>query len=109
MRDYEIIVIFGVERVPELTSTHIDAVTDRISQHNGEVNSVHSWGRRKFAYAIKRQREGHYVLVEFSMDPADVGALENSLRISEDIMRFLVVREDEDARAAPAVPAEAAR
>ena len=95
MRDYELIVLFGVERVPELSSAHIDAVTDRISSHGGEVNSVNSWGKRKFAYPIKGQREGHYVLVKLSMDPESVAELRHSLRITEDIMRFLITRDDE--------------
>ena len=110
MRDYELVVMFGIERVPELSSAHIDAVADRISAHNGEVNSVHSWGKRKFAYPIRRQREGHYVLIEFSMDTADVAGLEQSLRINEDIMRFLVIRREEgDVVLAAAPAAEMAR
>ena len=94
MRDYELIVLFGIDRVPELASAHIDAVTDRISSHAGEVNSVNSWGRRKFAYPINGQREGHYVLLHFSMDPENVEELQQSLRITEDIMRFLISRDE---------------
>ena len=94
MRDYELVVIFGSEQVPDLNSAHIDAVTSRISAHGGEVNSVNSWGKRKFAHMIRNQREGHYVLVRFAMDPARVGLLEESLRLTEDVTRFLVVRQD---------------
>jgi small subunit ribosomal protein S6 len=102
VRDYELIVLFGIDRVPELASTHIDAVTDRISAHGGEVNSVNSWGRRKFAYPIKGQREGHYALVKFCMDPEHLAELHESLRITEDITRYLITREDEEIAAAEA-------
>ncbi len=94
MRDYELVVIFGAESIPALTSAHIDAVADRSSAEGGEVNSVNSWGKRKLAYAIRGEREGHYVLLEFSADPAQIGGLEQSLRISEDVMRFLVTRQE---------------
>ncbi len=96
MRDYELVVIFGVDRVPALSSEHIEAVTDRISSHGGEVDSVNSWGKRKFSYSIRGQREGHYVLIRFTMEPETIGELTDSLRISEDVTRFLISVEDEE-------------
>ena len=96
MRRYELVVIFGVDRVPELTSEHLESVTVRISAQGGEVDSVNSWGKRKFTYAIQGQREGHYVLLRFSMDPENIGELNDALRISEDVTRFLIAVEDEE-------------
>ncbi len=95
-RDYALVVIYGAERIPTLTSAHIDAVADHISAAAGEVNSVNSWGKRKLAYSIQGEREGHYVLLEFSADPAQINSLEQSLRINEDVMRFLVARQELD-------------
>lgn len=103
MRDYELVVIFGAESTETLTSTHIDAVADRISAAGGEVNRVNSWGKRKLAYPIRGEREGHYVLLEFSAEPSSIGALEQSLRISEDVMRFLVARQEHAVSPVPAV------
>ena len=99
MRNYELVVIFGVDRVPELETSHIDIVTERLSTSGAEIDSVNSWGRRKFAYPIKKQREGHYLLVRFSMDPQKVDHLERSLRLIEDVTRFLVIVEDPDVSA----------
>ena len=99
MRTYELVVIYGVEQVPDLTAAHIDAVTERISAHGGEVDTANTWGRRKFAYPIKKQREGHYVLLKFTIDPANIGELEGSLRLVEDVTRFLIVAEDPDVAA----------
>ena len=99
VRTYELVVIYGVEQVPELTAAHIDAVTERISAHGGEVDTANTWGRRKFAYPIKKQREGHYVLLKFTIDPANIGELEGSLRLVEDVTRFLIVAEDPEVAA----------
>ncbi len=107
LRDYELIVIYDIGRVPELSSAYIDAVAERISAHGGEVNSVSSWGKRKFAYPINNQREGHYVLLKFSCDSTQLGELEQSLRLFEDVARFLITREDEDVAAAEAAAAVA--
>ena len=99
MRNYELVVIFGVDRVPELEASHIDIVTECLSASGAEIDSVNSWGRRKFSYPINKQREGHYLLVRFSMDPAKVAGLERSLRLVEDVTRFLVVVEDPEVAA----------
>ena len=109
VRDYALVVIYGAERIPTLTSAHIDAVADHISSADGEVNSVNSWGKRKLAYTIQNEREGHYVLLEFSADPSQIQALEQSLRINEDVMRFLVARQEMDISPALAVESEGRR
>ena len=108
-RDYELVVMYGAERIPTLSSAHIDAVADHISGADGEVNSVNSWGKRKLAYSIEGEREGHYVLLEFSADPARIANLEQSLRINEDVMRFLVVRQEQGVSPALAVDADGRR
>ncbi len=108
-RDYALVVIYGVERIPTLTSAHIDTVADHISGAGGEVNSVNSWGKRKLAYSIQNEREGHYVLLEFSADPSRIHHLEQSLRINEDVMRFLVARQELDMSPALVVESEGRR
>lgn len=109
VRDYVLVVIYGVERIPTLTSSHIDTVADHISGAGGEVNSVNSWGKRKLAYTIQDEREGHYVLLEFSADPSRIQNLEQSLRINEDVMRFLIARQELDMSPALAVESESRR
>ena len=89
----------GSTRSPNSLPAHIDAVTERISAHGGEVDTANTWGRRKFAYPIKKQREGHYVLLKFTIDPANIGELESSLRLVEDVTRFLIVAEDPEVAA----------
>ena len=109
VRDYALVVMYGAERIPTLSSAHIDAVADHISGAGGEVNSVNSWGKRKLAYSIQNEREGHYVLLEFSADPSRIQTLEQSLRINEDVMRFLIARQELDMSPALAVEAESRR
>ena len=94
MRDYELVVIFGAERIATLAASHIDAVADRVSAEGGEINSVNSWGKRKLSYPIRGEREGYYVLFEFSAGPMQISNLERGLRLSEDVMRFMVTRHE---------------
>jgi small subunit ribosomal protein S6 len=81
---------------PEVGDEGLPATVDRVSQliqdRGGEIKQVDPWGRRKLAYPIKRFTEGFYVVTQFSLDPEAVRALEGSLELAEDVIRYLVVR-----------------
>ncbi len=92
MRDYELVVIVS----PEVTEENLGGVTERIGQWissgGGEVTNVNPWGRRRLAYPIRDFREGTYVATQFRMTPQATGELERSLKLAEDILRYLLVR-----------------
>ncbi|HXH20934.1 MAG TPA: 30S ribosomal protein S6 [Dehalococcoidia bacterium] len=95
VHEYELVVILSPELTDESLTSGIERVQEAISSRGGEVIDVSTWGRRRLAYPIKRHLEGTYVVTQLKMDPAQVRDLENSLRISEDVIRHLVVRRDE--------------
>jgi small subunit ribosomal protein S6 len=66
-----------------------------VTSRGGEVNDVQPWGRRKLAYPIKRFVEGNYVLANMRLDPARTHELESGLMISDDVVRHLLIRKDE--------------
>ena len=94
LRDYELVVIIS----PEIADDGLDSIMDNISrlitQDVGTVDEVDRWGKRKLAYPIKHFLEGSYVLVRCKMKPASGKELEASLRISEEVLRHLLVRLD---------------
>ena len=94
-RTYELVFIVQ----PELEEDGLNALVDRIQQvmidNGGQVQKVEHMGRRKLAYAIDKRTEGYYVLIHSSLDGAAIGELERSLRLSEDVLRHLLVRLDE--------------
>jgi small subunit ribosomal protein S6 len=73
----------------------IERVHQAITSRGGEVVDVNNWGRRRLAYPIKRHMEGTYVLTNMKMDPTEVEGLDSNLRISEEVIRHLIVRTDE--------------
>lgn len=75
----------------EISAT-IEKTTQFITDRGGSVADVNQWGRRKLAYPIHHFSEGNYVLAQFSLDPKIASELEASLELSEDILRYLVVR-----------------
>jgi small subunit ribosomal protein S6 len=73
----------------------IEKVNQFIIQRGGAVTEVNQWGRRRLAYPIKRFMEGNYVLTQFNAEPKLIAELEANLRISDDILRYLVVKSEE--------------
>ena len=92
MRDYELVVILS----PELAEEDIPAAIDRLSQligdRGGEVKDVDRWGRRKLAYPINKHLEGNFLVTQVRLDPNRTSDVEAGLRISEEVLRHLLVR-----------------
>ena len=91
LRDYELLLIISPEVVDEELEGRVDRIGQLITERDGEVSDTESWGRRKLAYPIEHFTEGHYVLIRFSFEPALCKELEASLRISEEIIRHLLI------------------
>jgi len=90
MRSYELVCIIQ----PDLDETAFNSVIDRvkgwISELGGSVDKVDIWGRRRMAYHIRKQREGQYVLLNVTMNPATTSALERNIRFQESVLRHML-------------------
>jgi len=96
LHEYELIVVIDSEIPEEDMPAAVDRVTGAVTSRGGEVEDVQPWGRRKLAYPIRRRVEGNYMLTNIRLDPARAHELESSFLISEDILRHLLIRKDED-------------
>jgi len=92
LRDYELVFIISPEAEEEKMGAAIDNVTQFITGKGGTISEVEQWGKRKLAYAIKHFTEGNYVLARFKMKPELTKELEASLQISEEVLRYLLVK-----------------
>ena len=92
MRDYELVVILSSELAEEEVPAAIDRLSQLIVDRGGEVKEVNRWGRRKLAYPIKRQLEGNYLVTQVRLEPNRTSDIEAGLRISEEVLRHLLVR-----------------
>jgi len=92
LRNYELVLIISPEVVGEVLDTTIDNISQFITEKDGIISSVEQWGKRKLAYPIKHFMEGNYVLTRLKMKPALNKELEAKLRISEEILRHLLIK-----------------
>ena len=92
MRLYETIFILRpdlTEEEAEATGGDIQAELDRL---NFEVLQVDTWGKKRLAYAVKKQKYGYYTLIYFQGEPDQISRLERFYRINEQVMKSIVVR-----------------
>ena len=95
MRSYEVMFIAH----PELDDVSLNALLDKakgwVTAAGGEVTQVDLWGRRRLAYTIRKQHEGQYILMQTQMTPNATRELERNLRLTEQVMRFQMIRTDD--------------
>jgi small subunit ribosomal protein S6 len=58
-----------------------------------EIKKVDEWGMRELAYSIRKQRRGIYVLLEYKAEPQAVAELERQLKLNDQVLRFITVRQ----------------
>jgi small subunit ribosomal protein S6 len=92
LQDYELVFVVSPQVADEALDTTISGVSQFITSREGVVAEVVPWGRKKLAYPIRHSLEGNYVLAKFSMKPARCRELEANLRISEQILRHLLIK-----------------
>jgi len=73
-----------------LTETFSQAITE----NGGSIANVESWGLRTLTYRIKKNRKGHYVLMNIEAPAPAVHEMERQMRIHEDVLRFMTLRLD---------------
>ena len=94
MNKYESVVIIN----PNLEEEAIKALIEKISNlinTDGKVSSVEEVGKKKLAYEIKKNKEGFYVVFKFEANPELITELERVYRITDEVIKFIVVKEEE--------------
>jgi len=103
LRDYEVLYIVRADLDDEKVQDAVKRVNTLIQRSGGTAERTNLWGKRKLAYEVKHQKEGAYVLQDFQLDPNRVPELESSLKITEEVLRHLIVRKPEKAAPVTAV------
>jgi small subunit ribosomal protein S6 len=97
LRDYEVLYIVRADLDDEKVQDAVKRVNTLIERSGGTIERTNLWGKRKLAYEVKQQKEGSYVLQDFQFDPSRVPELEAALKITEEVLRHLIVRKPEKA------------
>ena len=92
MTTYEHVFIARQDVSPQQVDALLETFKNVITEGGGQVGKTEYWGLRNMAYRIRKNRKGHYVLMNIDAPSAAVAEMERQMRIHEDILRFLTLR-----------------
>lgn len=104
MRDYEVLYIVRADLDDDKVQDIVKRVNTIIEKADGSVERTNIWGKRKLAYEVKHQKEGSYILQDFQIGGDRVPELEAALKITEEVLRHLVVRKPDKPTPTPVAP-----
>lgn len=90
MRKYELVCILHPDLDEAAFNGILEKVKGWVGEAGGSIDKVDVWGRKRLAYAIKKQREGQYVLFNVSMPTTGTTALDQNLRFLEPVIRYMI-------------------
>jgi small subunit ribosomal protein S6 len=94
MAYYEHVLIARQDISPQQVDALVEDITRTIQEQGGTVGKTEYWGLRNLAYRVRKNRKGHYCLLNIDAPAAAVHELERRQRINEDVLRFITVRVD---------------
>ena len=104
MRPYETMIVFDTAVDAQSIQIALDRALETVRTSGGTPGTIDRWGKRPLAYEINKRKEGYYVLVEFSGESSTVDELDRILTLSDEVLRYKILRRHErpSARRAPA-------
>ena len=94
MNKYELAVVVSAKLEDDDRNATIERVKEIITKHGGSIVNVDEWVKKKLAYEMRKMREGVYDFIQFSGDASVPGEVESRVRLMENVIRYLCVRQD---------------
>ncbi|NGX50341.1 MAG: 30S ribosomal protein S6 [Chlamydiae bacterium] len=93
-RLYEGMYILSASLSEDALKKALDRITKTIEQNGGEIQKVHTMGRKKLAYEIKGHKQGQFFLLYFSVTPKVISEMWKEYHLNEDLIRFITMRSE---------------
>ena len=100
MQTYELVAILDPRMDADQSAAALAKIDSAVTSGEGELLSNEEWGIRRLAYPIKQFREGNYILRKMRIESSEAVALNQTLRMSEEVIRHLIVKIDYNAEEA---------
>lgn len=94
MNKYELTLVVNAKIEDETRVATVEAVKELITRFGGTITNVNEWGKKRLAYEIQKMNDGFYYFIQFDADSTCPGEVENRIRIMENVIRFLCIRQD---------------
>ena len=95
MNKYELAVVVSAKIEDEERAATVEKVKAYITRFGGNVTNVDEWGKKKLAYEVQKMKEAFYYFVQFDAEATAPAEIESRIRIMDNVVRYLYVRQDE--------------
>ncbi len=94
MVNYEGVFILDPDLSADASKALVTQIQDLVTKNGGRIDGLQDWGKKRLAYEVKKKQDGVYIILNFQLDSMSAKKLDQSLRLNDSIMRFLMVNKD---------------
>ena len=94
MNKYELTVVVNAKIEDDVRVATVEKVKEYVARYGGTVTNVDEWGKKRLAYEIQKMKEGFYYFIQFEADATAPAEIESHVRIMENVIRYLCVRQE---------------
>ena len=95
MSKYELAVVVSAKIEDDERAATIEKVKAYIERFGGQITNVDEWGKKRLAYEVQKMKEAFYYFIQFDAETTVPAQIENNVRIMENVIRYLCVKQDE--------------
>ena len=95
MNKYELAVVVSAKIEDDERTATLERVKGIITKHGGNITNVDEWGKKRLAYEVQKMKEAFYYFIAFEGEATVPAEVESRVRLMENVVRYLVVRQDE--------------
>ena len=95
MNKYELALVVSAKIEDDARAAVVAKAQEYVTRAGGVVSEVEEWGKKKLAYEVQKMTEGFYYFIQFDAESSVPAAVEQDVRIMDNVLRFLCVRKDE--------------
>lgn len=94
MNKYELALVVNAKIEDDARAEAVEKVKALIERFGGVITNVDEWGKKRLAYEIQKMKEGFYYFVHFESDATVPGEVEQRIRIMDNVLRYLCVKQE---------------
>lgn len=95
MNKYELAVVVSAKVEDDERAATLEKAKALVERFGGKITNVDDWGKKKLAYEIQKMKEAFYYFIQFEAESSAPAEIESRIRITDNVIRYLCVRQDE--------------
>lgn len=94
MNKYELALVVDAKVEEDVRVATVEKAKEYVTKFGGTITEVEEWGKKRLAYEIQHMKEGYYYFIKFDGEAGVPGDLEQAVRIMDNVLRYLCVRQE---------------